>query len=311
MRYRSVSDRVCLPGGALPHVSRKSGLERDCRILTSRASGVRSATPCDLIRAKARGLAQQAPLTPEYQALFEASLKDQAAGGEGLAQTNSCVSPGMPRVTNGYGPMEVIVTPRTTYIMVEHINDNRRIYTDGRDWPTELEPTYLGYSIGRWIDTDGDGRYDVLEVETRGFKGPRTYDDSGIPLHEDNLTIVRERIYLDKSDPNIFHDEVAVIDHALTQPLDRDQELPSRARSPALLARGHLRRDQQPRGDRKAELHGEPGRTTHADEEGPASPRPAIFQSLPQAGTIDAIRLLCAFLVQARRHVDHAHIVLD
>jgi hypothetical protein len=167
---------------------------------------------------KGRGLAQQAPLTPEYQALFEANLKKQAAGGPGLGETNSCISPGMPRVTNGYGEMEVIVTPRTTYIAVEHINDNRRIYTDGRPWPTELEPTALGYSIGSWIDTDGDGRYDVLEVETRGFAGPRTYDDSGIPLHEDDLTIVRERIYLDKSDPDIFHDEVTVIDHALTRP---------------------------------------------------------------------------------------------
>ncbi len=37
-------------------------------------------------------------------------------------------------------------------------------------------------------------------------------------MHEDNLTIVRERIYLDKSDPNILHDEVAVTDHALTHP---------------------------------------------------------------------------------------------
>jgi hypothetical protein len=167
---------------------------------------------------KASGAAQLAPLTPEYQALFEASLKEQAAGGAGLAQTNSCISPGMPRVTNGYGQMEVIVTPRTTYIAVEHINDNRRIYTDGRKWPTELEPTNLGYSIGTWVDTDGDGRYDVLEVETRGFKGPRTYDDSGIPLHEDNETIVKERIYFDKSDRDIFHDEVTVIDHALTRP---------------------------------------------------------------------------------------------
>jgi len=174
--------------------------------------------PTQFDPSKARGPAQQAPLTSEYQAVFEANLKDQAAGGEGLARTHSCISPGMPRVTNGYGPSEVIVTPRTTYIMVEHINDNRRIYTDGRDWPTEIEPTYLGYSIGKWIDTDGDGRYDVLEVETRGFKGPRTYDDSGIPLHEDNLTIVRERIFLDRFDPDILHDEVAVIDHALTHP---------------------------------------------------------------------------------------------
>jgi hypothetical protein len=162
------------------------------------------------------GPAQQAPLTPEYQALYEASLRDQAAGGPGPAQ--SCVSPGMPRVANGYGQMEVIVTPRTTYIAVEHINDNRRIYTDGRPWPAELEPTALGYSIGSWIDTDGDGRYDVLEVETRGFAGPRTFDDSGIPLHADDQTIVRERIYLDKSNPDIFHDEVTVLDHALTRP---------------------------------------------------------------------------------------------
>src|ERR1700680_2155389 len=97
---------------------------------------------------KPMGLGQQAPLTPEYQALFDASLKEQAAGGQGLAQTNSCISPGMPRVTNGYGQMEVVVTPRTTYITIEHINDNRRIYTDGRGWPAEIEPTFLGYSIG-------------------------------------------------------------------------------------------------------------------------------------------------------------------
>jgi hypothetical protein len=162
------------------------------------------------------GPAQQAPLTPEYQALYEASLRDQAAGGPGPAQ--SCVSPGMPRVANGYGQMEVIVTPRTIYIAVEHINDNRRIYTDGRPWPAELEPTALGYSIGTWLDTDGDGRYDVLEVETRGFAGPRTFDDSGIPLHADDQTIVKERFYLDKSNPDIFHDDVTVLDHALTRP---------------------------------------------------------------------------------------------
>jgi hypothetical protein len=162
------------------------------------------------------GPGQKAPLTPEYQALYEASLRDQAAGGPGPAQ--SCSSPGMPRVANGYGQMEVIVTPRTTYIAVEHINDNRRIYTDGRPWPAELEPTALGYSIGSWIDADGDGRYDVLEVETRGFAGPRTFDDSGIPLHADDETVVRERISLDKSNPDIFHDEVTVLDHALTRP---------------------------------------------------------------------------------------------
>ena len=28
----------------------------------------------------------------------------------------------------------------------------RRIFTDGRDWPEEIEPAYAGYSIGKWID---------------------------------------------------------------------------------------------------------------------------------------------------------------
>jgi hypothetical protein len=168
--------------------------------------------------AKPPGLGQEAPLTSEYQAIFEANLADQAQGGQGTAQTFTCLSPGMPRATNGYGEIEFVVTPYTFYILVQHVDDDRRIYTDGRDWPTELEPTFLGYSIGKWVDTQGAGRYDLLEVETRGFRGPRAFDVTGAPLHKDNQTVVKERIYLDKADPNILHDDVTVIDHALTRP---------------------------------------------------------------------------------------------
>jgi hypothetical protein len=167
---------------------------------------------------KPPGRGQQAPLVPEYQAVFEANVLDQAAGGQGTTPTYKCLSPGMPRVTNGYGEMEFVVTPDTTYILVDHILDDRRIFTDGRDWPAELEPTLLGYSIGKWIDTGGSGHYDVLEVETRGFRGPRAFDASGIPLHQDGQTIVKERIYIDPADPNVAHDQVTVIDHALTRP---------------------------------------------------------------------------------------------
>jgi hypothetical protein len=164
------------------------------------------------------GPGQEAPLTPEYQKIFQANLADQEAGGQGWDRDWVCQSPGMPRVTNGYGQMEFVITPDTTYIMTQHIHDNRRIFTDGRDWPAELEPSFLGYSIGRWVDTDHTGRFDMLQVETRGFKGPRAYDTSGIPLHDDGQTIVREQIYLDKNDPNIAHDHVSVLDHALTRP---------------------------------------------------------------------------------------------
>jgi hypothetical protein len=124
----------------------------------------------------------------------------------------------MPRDMVAYEAMEIVVTPQTTYVLIDHIHDSRRIFTDGRDWSAEVEPTFAGNSIGRWIDEDGDGRYDVLAVETRNFKGPRAFDESGLPLHRDNQTIVKERIYLDRSDPDVLHDEITAIDHALTRP---------------------------------------------------------------------------------------------
>jgi hypothetical protein len=169
---------------------------------------------------KPAGPGQQAPLTPEYQAIFEANLADQELGGQAGDPTFRCLSPGMPRVMGPYGAMEIVVLPETTYIMIDHIHDSRRIYTDGRDFPPDManDPQFTGYSIGRWVNEGGDGRYDTLIVETRGMKGPRTYEMTGIPLHDDNQTIVRERIYLDKTDPNMLHNEITTIDHALTRP---------------------------------------------------------------------------------------------
>jgi len=165
------------------------------------------------------GTTQDAPLTPEYEALFKANLEDQRVGGQGTNATSTCLAPGMPMVMNAHSPMEIIVLPDITYIRVDHIRDtHRRIYTDGRAWPTEIEPSFDGYSIGHWVDTKRDGRFDLLEVETRGFKGPRSYDASGLPLHRNNKSVFKERIYLDKANPNIFHDDITVLDDGLTRP---------------------------------------------------------------------------------------------
>jgi hypothetical protein len=164
---------------------------------------------------------EEAPLTPEYQAIYEANLAEQAQGGQGLDPTVTCVSPGMPRIMIAYAPMEVVVTPETTYVLMERSHDfYRRIYTDGRTFPPNMEddPQFAGYSIGKWLDEDGDGRFDTLVVETRGLKGPRVYDASGLPLHRDNKTVIKERIWLDKSNSNLLHDEITTIDNALTRP---------------------------------------------------------------------------------------------
>jgi hypothetical protein len=168
---------------------------------------------------KTQGLVQHAPLKPEFQAVLEANLKDQAEGGQTGDPTYTCLAPGMPRVMNPYGEMEIVITPDTTHILLEHIHDSRRIFTDERGWPPdEIEPTFQGFSLGRWIDSTGSGRFDTLEVETRHFKGPRAFDATGLPLHPDNQTIVRERIHWDKNDPDKLTDEITTIDHALTRP---------------------------------------------------------------------------------------------
>jgi len=163
--------------------------------------------------------AQQVPFTPEYQKIFEENLKDQALGGQGTDPTFTCIPDGMPRAMNVIFPLEIIITPKTTYMLIEYLTMQRRIFTDGRAFPEEFPPAFMGYSIGKWIDEDGDGKYDVLEIETRHLKNPRALDASGAPLHADEKTIVKERIYLDKSDQNVLYDDITVIDNAFTRPL--------------------------------------------------------------------------------------------
>jgi hypothetical protein len=173
---------------------------------------------------KPAGLGQQAPLTPEYQAVLEAGLAERSAGGQDYNPAINCLPAGMPRIMVAYDPLEIIVTPEITYVRSDHLPEIRRIYTDGRDWPQTIPPTFAGYSIGKWV-AGADGRYQALEVESRGMKGPRALDVNGLPLHRDNQTIVRERIFLDSANHDRLHNEITVIDHAYTKPWTVMREL--------------------------------------------------------------------------------------
>ena len=227
------------------------------------------------------GRAQQAPLTPEYQAVFEASLADQANGGQGNWPSGiRCMPAGMPTVMNIYGEMEIVVLPEITHILLNHNTDvHRRIYTDGRDWPEKAEPTYQGYSIGRWIDSESSGRYEMLEVETRNFKGPRALDPSGLPTHADNQSIVRERFFLDKANSTRLHDEITLIDHAFTRPWT---VLKNYRRVTTKIPRAHragLRQRERQYADRQGALLSRRRPRAHAHAPEPAAARPEIFQS--------------------------------
>ena len=166
---------------------------------------------------KPNGRGQEPPLTAEYRTIYEGRLAERASGGIGGDPTAQCIPHGMPRMMIGVYPMELVVTPKATYMLSDY-NEPRRIFTDGRDWPSTVEPTFNGYSIGRWIDATGEGRFNLLEVETRSFRNPRTFEGSGIPLHEDGESIIKERFYLDQADKNLLHIDITTIDHALTRP---------------------------------------------------------------------------------------------
>jgi hypothetical protein len=166
---------------------------------------------------KPGGRGQQPPLTAEYQAIWEASMADQANGGQGNDPLYRCYPVAMPRVMNAVFPMEIVINPNTTYILFDS-STPRRIFTDGRDWPKDMEPNFLGYSIGKWVDENGDGRFDVLEVETRFVRGPHSYDGSGLPFHPDDQATFKERFYLDPANPDILTAEITTFDHALTRP---------------------------------------------------------------------------------------------
>ena len=165
MRVRNSIGATALVAGLLMMIDVAAAYDEskypDFNGLWRRAGGVRG----DLRGAgfdpsKPFGRAQTPPLTPEYQAIYEANLVDMEQGGQGIDPTYTCLSPGMPRVMIPYQGMEFVVTPGTTYILFQRDWDfNRHIYTDGRGFPADmaLDPQYLGYSIGKWLDTDSDG----------------------------------------------------------------------------------------------------------------------------------------------------------
>ena len=81
-----------------------------------------------------------------------------------------CLPHGVPRVnTNGLFPFKIIQTPKLVVILYEQLNLFRQIFMDGRTLAKDLNPTWLGYSTGRW---DGD----TLVIETSGLNGKAWLD---------------------------------------------------------------------------------------------------------------------------------------
>jgi hypothetical protein len=166
---------------------------------------------------KPKGVGQEAPLKPEYQKIHEENIAKEKAG-VSFDIKDTCGPVGMPRLMTAYEPIEIVITPKVTYMLAESMSPIRRIWTDGRDWPKNVDPSFVGYSIGKWVDSTNSGTYDTLEIETRYMKGPRLMESTGIPLADNGSTVVKETLHLDKSDPTMLRDEITTTDDAFTKP---------------------------------------------------------------------------------------------
>ncbi len=108
---------------------------------------------------------QWPPYTPEYEQRYEAFLERLNAGYISDTLTY-CLPKGMPRIMSNPYNYEFVVTPEKVVVINEDDSNVRQIFTDGRQHPDDLEPTWQGHATGYW---DGD----TLVVDTIGVRAPQ------------------------------------------------------------------------------------------------------------------------------------------
>jgi hypothetical protein len=111
-------------------------------------------------------------MTPAAQAIF-----DRRQRGEEPSLTTSCLPAAVPRALLLTEVHKIVQTPGLILVMHELDNTTRQIYTDGRPLPADPNPSWFGYSTGRW-------EQDTLVVQTVGLNDRVWLDSLGHPRSE-------------------------------------------------------------------------------------------------------------------------------
>jgi hypothetical protein len=121
------------------------------------------------------------PLQPWANAELEKRI-EMSQKGEPYANTTALCLPGMPlMMLGGPYPIQILETPGLVTILLEEQNHFRLIHMGGKH-PEDLDPTYLGHSVGHW---EGD----TLVVDTIGLTDQTSIDRVGMP-HSDELHVI-------------------------------------------------------------------------------------------------------------------------
>lgn len=152
--------------------------------------------------------AEQPSLTPPSAAELKVLLDKEAKNDEPPTESANCLPPGMPTIMSQPYDIEFLFTPGRVTIIQEAYMQVRRVFTDGRGHPADLDPTFNGNSIGHW---EGD----TLVIDTVGL-GHRTPLGFNHLQHGPKLHVV-ERIYL--TAPDKMEDDMTLTDpDVLLQP---------------------------------------------------------------------------------------------
>ncbi len=125
-----------------------------------------------------------------------------------------CLPPGVPRQNAVPFPFRIIQIPGSVVILYEYGTTFRQIFTDGRELPKDPNPTWMGYSVGKW---EGD----TLVVDTIGFNGKAWLDDLGHPTSEKLRVTERfQRRNFGNIDVGITIDDPATYSRSWTMTMD-------------------------------------------------------------------------------------------
>ena len=150
------------------------------------------------------------PFQPWAEALFKQRQEESAnrTPDSGPDPTERCIPPGIPREMLQPFPWEIVQASDRVIMIFEYQSLVRQIFTDGREHPKDLEPTYMGNAIGKF---EGN----TLVIDTVGFNDKTWLDPMGLP-HSDAMHLT-ERIR--RIDHNTLVDEYTIDDpKAYTKP---------------------------------------------------------------------------------------------
>ena len=125
------------------------------------------------------------PYTPLGESTLEAH-KPTAQGvravptGLGNDPVNTCDPPGFPRIEfSEFRNLEIAQMPDHVLILNQNSRVWRTVWTDGRELPTDPEPRWYGYSVGKWVDDY------TFVIQTTGLNDKTWLDSQGRPLSSD------------------------------------------------------------------------------------------------------------------------------